>query len=329
MKRVCIVGAGAIGGLIGAKVAASGCAQVSALARGNTLAALREHGWRLQTGDGLVQAPAVASEQAGELGVQDIVVIAVKGPALPAVVTQIEPLIGPDTLVVPAMNGVPWWFAGGIAALKGARLESVDPGGAISAAIPQRQIVGAVVHVSASTTEPGFVQHTMGRGLILGEPQGGRSQRVEEVVLLLERAGFDATSSTSIRQDIWYKLWGNLTMNPVSALTGATGDKVLGDPLLRQFCSRAMEEASQIGEAIGCIIGQRPEDRHAITARLGAFKTSMLQDVESRRAVELDSIVTAVHELGSHLGIATPNIDALLGLTRVFARKHRLYPEQA
>ncbi|TGN98719.1 MULTISPECIES: 2-dehydropantoate 2-reductase [unclassified Burkholderia] len=328
MKRVCIVGAGAIGGFVGTKLAASGQAEVSALARGQTLHALRERGWRLQTDVELVQAPAIASDRAEELGVQDIVVIAVKGPALPTVATQIGPLIGPDTLIVPMMNGVPWWFSDGVQALNGNRLESVDPGGVVAASIPQRQIVGAVVHASTSTTEPGLVLHKMGRGLILGEPQGGLSQRVQDIVLLLEHAGFDVKHSDSIRQDIWYKLWGNLTLNPVSAVTGATSDRVLGDPLLRQFCTRAMEEAALIGASIGCVIEQGPEDRHAITAKLGAFKTSMLQDVEGQRAIELDSIVTAVHELGRCLGIETPNIDALLGMTRVFARTRGLYPEQ-
>ncbi|BFG79789.1 2-dehydropantoate 2-reductase [Paraburkholderia terrae] len=329
MKRVCIVGAGAIGGFIGAKVAASGETEVSALARGKTLEALRTHGWRLRTEAELVQAPAIASDRAEELGVQDIIFIAVKGPALSSVATQIGPLIGPDTVVIPAMNGVPWWFSEGISALKGARLESVDPGGVIAKAIPQRHIVGAVVHASTSTTEPGLVLHKMGRGLILGEPQGGHSQRVGSIVELLGNSGFEVKHSESVRQDIWYKLWGNLTLNPVSAITGATADKVLGDLLLRQFCSRAMEEASQIGAAIGCAIEQSPEDRHEITAKLGAFRTSMLQDVENNRAIELDSIVTAVHEFGLRLGIATPNIDALLGLTRVFARTRGLYREQA
>jgi 2-dehydropantoate 2-reductase len=169
----------------------------------------------------------------------------------------------------------------------------------------------------------------MGQGLIVGEPAGDKSERVQRVAELLSEAGFDVTHSTQVRYDIWYKLWGNMTMNPVSAITGATIDRVLGDPLVRAFCSAAMGEAAAIGALIGCAIEQTPEDRHAVTAKLGAFKTSMLQDVEAGRAIELDAIVGAVQEIGQRLGLATPNIDALLGLTRLFARVRGLYPDAA
>jgi 2-dehydropantoate 2-reductase len=169
----------------------------------------------------------------------------------------------------------------------------------------------------------------MGQGLIVGEPGGGESARVQRIAGLLTEAGFDVTASSRIRYDIWYKLWGNMTMNPVSAITGATVDRVLDDPLVRAFCSAAMREAAAIGNAIGCPLTQDPEDRHAVTRKLGAFKTSMLQDVEAGRQIELDSIVTAVWEIGRRLNIATPNIDALLGLTRIFGRVHGLYPEAA
>jgi 2-dehydropantoate 2-reductase len=290
---------------------------------------LKEHGWRLRQGDRLIQAPAVASDKAEELGVQDLVVIAVKGPALAAVAPQISPLLGPDTVVLPAMNGVPWWFNKGVAALGDAPLDSVDPGGRIAAAIPLGHVVGCVVHASTAAIEPGLVQHKMGQGLIIGEPGGGESARVQRIAGLLTEAGFDVTASSRIRYDIWYKLWGNLTMNPVSAITGAAVDRLLDDPLVRAFCSAAMREAAAIGNAIGCPLAQNPEDRHAVTRKLGAFKTSMLQDVEAGRQIELDSIVTAVWEIGRRLGIPTPNIDALLGLTRIFGRVHGLYPEAA
>jgi len=327
MKKICIVGAGAIGGFLGAKLAALDDVEVSALARGKTLEALRQHGWRLRTAERTVSSPVRASHSASELGPQELVIIAVKGPALVQVAAEIAPLITEDTVVLPAMNGVPWWFAGGVEALRGKTLESVDPGGSIARAIPQRHVLGAVVHASTSTPEPGLVAHKMGNGLIVGEPEGGESARARRVAQLLCRAGFDVTLSTGIRQDIWYKLWGNLTMNPVSAITGATVDRVLADPLVRAFCSSAMAEASQIGARIGCAIEQSPEDRHVVTAKLGAFKSSMLQDVEAGRAIELDSIVSAVRELGQHLGIQTPNIDALLGLARLFGRVRGLYPE--
>ena len=325
--RVCIIGGGAIGGFIGARLAAAGEASVSAIARGATLASLRAHGWRLREGERLVQAPVIAAEGAAELGVQDLVVVAVKAPALSEVARGIAPLLGPATMVLPAMNGVPWWFGAGVRALEDAPLESVDPGGTIAAAIPFRRVVGAVVHASAASVEPGLVEHKMGYGLIVGEPAGGNSERVQRVADLFARAGFDLTHSAAIRRDIWYKLWGNMTMNPVSALTGATADRILADPLVRAFCSGAMREAAAIGALLGCPIEQDPEDRHAITARLGAFKTSMLQDVEAGRAIELDAIVGAVRELGQRLGVATPNIDALFGLARLFGRVRRLYPE--
>ena len=324
--KVCIVGAGAIGGFIGTKLAAAGRAEVSALARGATLAALRERGWRMNTAGGRVHAPARASDNAAELGAQDLVVIAVKGPALTAVARRIAPLLGPQTIVLPAMNGVPWWFCRGVPGFEGVTLESVDPGGEIAAAIAFERVLGCVVHASTSAPEPGLVQHRMGQGLIVGEPRGGRSERAQRVVDLLAHAGFDATHADNVRYDAWYKLWGNLTMNPVSAITGATIDGMLGDPLVRGFCSAAMLEAAVIGARIGCAIAQSPEDRHAITAKLGAFKTSMLQDVEAGRAIELDAIVGAVHEIGSRLGVPMPAIAALLGLTRLFGRVHGLYP---
>jgi 2-dehydropantoate 2-reductase len=328
MKKVCIVGAGAIGGLIGTKLAAAGRAEVSALARGATLAALQQQGWRLKTAAGLVQAPARAAGQAAELGPQDLVVIAVKGPALTQVARGIAPLLAPHTVVLPAMNGVPWWFCQGVAGFPGGPLVSVDPGGAIATTIPFEQVLGCVVHASASTPEPGLVQHQMGQGLIVGEPRGGASERAQAAVDLLAQAGFEVKLADNVRYDIWYKLWGNMTMNPVSALTGATIDRVLGDPLVREFCSAAMQEAAAIGERIGCAIAQSPEDRHAVTARLGAFKTSMLQDVEAGRPIELDAIVGAVHEIGQRLGLATPKVAALLGLARLFARMRGLYPQE-
>jgi 2-dehydropantoate 2-reductase len=327
MKNVCIVGAGAIGGLIGTRLAAAGTAQVSAVARGATLEALRSQGWRVQGSDGLLQATAVASSDPRELGVQDLVVLAVKCTALTQVAQTLAPLIGSDTLVMPAMNGVPWWFCHGVEGFPQGHLQHVDPHGAVAAAIPYTQVLGCVVHASAHTSEPGLVQHKMGRGLIVGEPCGGDSARVQQVVDLLKAAGFDATQSSQIRYDIWYKLWGNMTMNPVSAITGATADRLLADPLVRDFCSAAMAEAQQIGARIGCPIAQSPPDRHAITAKLGAFKTSMLQDAQAGRAIELDAIVGAVREIGQRLDIATPQIDTLLGLTRLFARVHGLYPD--
>jgi 2-dehydropantoate 2-reductase len=325
--KVCIVGAGAIGGFIGARLAVAGAAEVSALARGATLEALRTQGWRLREGDRLVRGPARVAADPGALGPQDLVVIAVKAPAMGEVARVIAPLLGPATIVLPAMNGVPWWFGQGIAALGPAPLASVDPGGAIAAAVPVERVIGCVVHASAATSEPGLVLHKMGDGLIIGEPGGEGSARLQALGDLLAAAGFTVTLSPHIRRDIWYKLWGNLTINPVSALTGATADRILDDPLVRDFCSAAMREAAAIGARIGCAIEQSPEQRHAVTRALGSFKTSMLQDAERGRPLELDAIVASAREIGARVGIATPSIDALLGLARLYARTRGLYPD--
>ncbi|MGH8277445.1 MAG: 2-dehydropantoate 2-reductase, partial [Steroidobacteraceae bacterium] len=249
-----------------------------------------------------------------ELGTQDLVILALKQQVLPALAPRLAPLIAADTVVLPAMNGVPWWFSDGIAALGNEPLQSVDPGGVTAAVIPVSHVVGCVVHASAAATAPGVTTHRMGHGLIIGEPTGADSPRLALIAAALTRAGFEVSRSPRIRYDIWYKLWGNMTMNPVSALTGATMDRVLDDELVSEFCSAAMCEAAAIGARIGCEVRESPQDRHAVTRKLGAFKTSMLQDVQASRALELNALVGAVREIGQRVGVATPMIDALFGL---------------
>ena len=323
--KACIYGAGAIGGWIGAGLARVGVS-LSVVARGATLQALQTHGLRIEQGGEQHSLPVQASASPAELGVQDLVVIAVKAPALVEVARQIAPLIGPDTVVLTAMNGVPWWFLQGFGGgLSGTRLQSVDPTGEITAAIPASQVIGCVVHASCSLNGPGHVKHHFGNGLIIGEPAGGLSPRTEALLALLLKAGFQASASAQIQRDVWYKLWGNMSVNPVSALTGATTDRILGDPQVRDFISAVMREAKAIGEHIGIPIDQQPEDRHAVTRKLGAFKTSMLQDVEAGRSVELDALVTVVRELGELTAVATPFTDALLGLARLKTRQLGLY----
>jgi 2-dehydropantoate 2-reductase len=323
--KVCIYGAGAIGGWIGSRLARAGCS-VSLVARGATLAALRLHGLRLYQ-NGTVSSHTVScSSVPAELGVQDLVVLAVKAPSLPEVARGIAPLIGPGTMVLTAMNGVPWWFLqsfGGT--LAGTRLKSVDPDGALAQAIPAAHIVGCVVHASCSTDEPGLVHHHFGNKLILGEPSGENTDRVGALAAWLEKAGFEAPVSRRIQTDIWFKLWGNMTVNPISALTGATTDMIMGDELVRGFISSVMLEAKEIGARLGIVIDQQPEDRHAVTLKLGAFKTSMLQDVEAGKPVELDALVTVVKELGGLTKVPTPFTDALLGLARLQAQVKGLY----
>ena len=323
--KICIYGAGAIGGWIGARLAAIG-EPVSVVARGATLAALQTHGLRLQQAEGLLQVPVQAADNAAALGVQDLVVVAVKAPALAEVARGIAPLLGPHTMVLTAMNGVPWWFFQGFGgAYAGTALKAVDASGAIAAAIPARHVVGGVVHASCALQAPGVVQHHFGNKLILGEPSGQQTERAKALAALLKRAGFEAPLSEQIQRDTWYKLWGNMTVNPVSALTGATTDLILDDPLVRDFISQVMREAKEIGARIGIPIDQQPEDRHAVTRKLGAFKTSMLQDVEAGKPVELDALVTVVQELGVLTAVPTPYTDALLGLARLQARVKGLY----
>ncbi len=326
-NKITIYGAGAIGGWLGARLAAQG-ADLSAVARGDTLAALRAHGLRLrEDGAGGERAhPVRAAEHPAELGAQDLVIVAVKAPALAQVAWHIGPLLGPETVVLTAMNGVPWWFPQGFGgALAGARLQSVDPDGAIGQAIPVRHVIGAVVHASCSLDAPGVVRRHFGNGLIVGEPAAGDTPRLRALAALLRGAGFDATASPRIQQDVWYKLWGNMTINPISALTGATADRVLDDELVRGSASRVMAEAREIGARLGVPIEQTPEDRHAVTRRLGAFRPSMLQDVEAGKAVEIDALVGSVRELGQLAGVPTPFTDALLGLSRLHARGRGLY----
>lgn len=327
--KICIYGAGAVGGFIGAQLAHAGY-EVTVVARGATLKALNEHGLRLQS-DGSSRVEKVrATDVPAELGVQDLVIVAVKTTAMAEVAQKIAPLIGPDTIVMTAMNGVPWWFFDGFGGeYAGTRLASVDPDGAIAAAIPSHTIVGCVVHGSFSLNEPGFVRHGFGKKLIIGEPNGSDSERIHKLEQLLGTADLEIVVSGSIQYDIWFKLWGNMTMNPVSAVTGATCDLVLDDPLVKKFCLDIMAEAGRIGARIGCPIAQSGEERNALTRKLGAFKTSMLQDVEAGRAVELDALVGAVREIGQKVGEPVPNIEALLGLARLQARVRGLYPWEA
>ena len=329
-ERICIYGAGAIGGWLGAGLAGAGQA-VNVVARGDTLAALREHGLRLREGSGADERERAftvsASDQPSELGVQDLVIVSVKAPAMAEVARGIGPLIGPNTVVLTAMNGVPWWFLQGFGgAAQGRTLQSVDAGGAIARAIGAQHVVGCVVHASCSLDDPGIVRHRMGNGLIVGEPSGADTPRLQALAALLGGAGFDVTVSPQIQRDVWFKLWGNMTMNPICAMTGATSDRVLDDELVRGFATAVMLEAREIGARIGVPIEQTPEDRHAITRKLGAMKPSMLQDVQAGRAVELDALVGAVRELGQITGVPTPYTDALLGLARLHAQVRGLYP---
>ena len=321
--RICVLGAGAIGGFLGTRLATAGV-KTSAVARGATLDALRTHGWRVRERDGsLTTAPVHATADAAELGVQDLVILAVKAQSLHGALDSLLPLVGTDTTVVAALNGVPWWFFEGFGGpCQGMLLDSVDPDGLLARNVPVRHVVGTVVYMSSATPEPGLVRHVSGNRFILGEPDGNDSPRVRELAALLGGAGLTAEASTQIHGDIWRKLWGTMTMNPVTALTRATADRVFEDPLVVQFCRNAMLEAQRIGALIGCPTEETVEARiDFIRGTLGAARarTSMLQDMEAGRTLELDALVGTLHDIGAHLGVPTPSIDALLGLTRLAA----------
>jgi 2-dehydropantoate 2-reductase len=239
-----------------------------------------------------------------------------------------------DTTVLGAMNGVPWWFFDGLPAgapvdTRGWVLDSVDPGGRLRQHMPPARVVGGVLHLAASTLGPGHVRHGQGKRLVLGDAVAradrGASPRTQAVAALLAEAGVDVEVSDCVQREVWFKLWGNVTMNPVSALTGATLDQILDDDLVRGFCSGVMAEAQALGALIGLPITQTPEERHAVTAKLGAVRTSMLQDTLAGRPLEIDALVTAVHEIGRRLRQPTPQLDALLGLVRLMARGRGLY----
>ncbi|WP_439586837.1 2-dehydropantoate 2-reductase [Hydrogenophaga sp.] len=330
MKRICIYGLGAVGGLMAARLAAAGVA-VNAVARGPTLAAIQSNGIELRetiSGRSVITRHALnAAEAPAELGVQDLVVLAVKTTGMQQVAAEIGPLLGKHTTVLSAMNGVPWWFLHGMdPELARIGLNTVDPQRVISQAIDPASVIGCVTHLSAAAPAPGVVQHVAGHRLIMGEPMGAvPGPRCEQTMNVFRTAGFEVEPADSIQREIWFKLWGNMTVNPISALTGATGDLIMADDLVRAFMSRCMLEAAAIGRRIGLPIEVDPEERHAVTSQLGAFRTSMLQDAEAGKPLELDALVAAVVEIARQLQIPTPQIDTLLGLARLKARVAGMY----
>jgi 2-dehydropantoate 2-reductase len=314
--NVGIVGAGAIGGWVAARLALAGNA-VSMLARGETRDALRS-GLRLSERGRDEVAELRMSAEPAELGPQELLVLAVKAPSLADAAEAARPMIAANSLILPMLNGVPWWF------VPGEPLQSVDPDGRIAQALPLAHVIGCVVHASCRRAAPGHVHVVHAEKLILGEPGGGAGERVEAIAQLFEAAGIAAERSGDVRRAIWYKLWGNATINPLSALTRASADKLLADPHLRAFMLGAMAELAEVGAAIGCPIGESGEDRMAVTARLGAFKPSMLQDVEAGRAIELDALLGAPREIAAREGIATPALDRIYALTALLADSLRL-----
>jgi 2-dehydropantoate 2-reductase len=307
--NICVVGAGAIGGWIAARLALAGN-EVSVVSRGDTLHAIETEGLLLADNGDVRCVAVAASEDPLALGAHDVVILAVKAPALPLIASGLEPLIGPRTQIVPMLNGVPWWFTD-------EPLWSVDPDLSIADALPLDQVVGSVVHASCFRSAPNHVTVKQADRLILGETGGGSSERIEELCMLFENAGIRCNGSDDIRSEVWYKLWGNATLNPMSALTRSTADRLLDDDVIRAFMADAMGELAAVGAAIGCPIRESAEDRMEVTARLGAFKSSMLQDVEAGRPIELEALLGAPREIAGRVGVETPQLDRLYAMTRL------------
>jgi len=323
--KVAIYGAGATGGYLGAKLALSGV-DTTLIARGPHLEAMRWGGVRLLTADEELVAHPLCTDDPAEAGPQDFVIVALKAHSVPKVVDAMQPLLGPDTAVVTAQNGVPWWYFHGIGGeWEGARLKSVDPGGRQWDGIGPERAIGCVVYVATEIAEPGVITHSYGNKFSLGEPSGRKTPRIRALSRALSEAGVRAPVRR-IRQEIWMKLLGNVSFNPISALTLATLDRVATEPGTRGVARGMMEETRAIGEALGVRFRLDIEKRIDGAAAVGAHRTSMLQDLERGRAMEIDALVTSVQELGRLVGVPTPTIDVVLALVRQRAEIAGLYP---
>jgi 2-dehydropantoate 2-reductase len=322
--KICVYGAGAVGGLIAAWLSRSRH-EVSVVARGPHLEAIRQSGLRVrERASGKVEAHSIRAESdPARLGPQDYVIVAVKAQSLPEVAESIAPLVGDETSILTAMNGVPWWF---FARLKpGQRLESLDPSGGLARAMPAERIVGCVLHVAASTPEPGLISHTMGRRLILGEPGGKNTLRTRRIAEALTQAGCEIVVSDFIEKEYWVKLLGNVSMNPVSALTVSTSDRLLADRDVKAFMVQIMREVLAIGRAVGVDADIDPEARMDMARALGQFKTSMLQDLEAGKPLEIDGLLAGTLEIAAKAGVQAPFTHSLFGLIRARAMSSNQY----
>jgi 2-dehydropantoate 2-reductase len=320
--KIAIVGCGAIGGYVGAKLALAG-EEVTFIVRGANLEAVHGRGVRLILGDGSEQRASnvMATQHCAAAGAQELVILAVKAHQLEAVASDVPHLFGPDTVVVPMQNGIPYWYFhrhGG--ELAGSVVRSVDPGGVIARMIPAERVVGCVVYPATELIAPGVVKHIEGDRFPVGEPDGTSSERVRRVSQCFARAGFKAPVLEDIRAEIWLKLWGNLTFNPISALTRSTLADICQFPATRELAAAMMTEAQTIAHKLGIVFRVSLEKRIAGAERVGQHKTSMLQDVEAGRPPELEALVGSVVELGRLTRTPTPHIDTVYGLTRLLAR---------
>jgi 2-dehydropantoate 2-reductase len=324
--KICVFGAGAIGGYMGVKLAQAG-ADVSLVARGPHLAAMQENGLTLIEEDGAPQTVKVrASDNAADLGPQDYVIVTLKAHSVPPVVPHMQPLIGENTTIVSGVNGVPWWYFHKIGTdLEGTRLETVDPGNAQWDGFGPDRVLGCVVYPAAEVPEPGVIKHIEGNRFSLGEPDGSKSERALALSKALSAAGLKAPVRPRLRDEIWVKLWGNLSFNPISALTHATLDVLCTDEGTRPVARNMMLEAQTIAEKLGVKFPIDVERRIDGGAAVGAHRTSMLQDFDQGRPMEIDALVGSVQELGRVTDTPTPTIDTVLALTKLRARSAGLY----
>lgn len=324
--KFCIYGAGAIGGLIGAHLARSG-ADVTLIARGPHLEAIRANGLRVSGKSGDFTVTPRATDDPAAAGPQDIVIVALKAHQVPAIAKRMTPLLGQKTAVVMAVNGVPWWYFYGLdGPLKDRRLPIVDPGDAQWRHIGPQRVIGCVVYPAAEVVAPGQLRHVENDRFTLGEPDGTKSARVVALSEAMTAAGFKAPVKSDIRTEIWVKLWGNVAFNPISALTGGTLKGIAEDAATRAVVRGVMNEAEAIANKLGVTMPIPVEKRMDGAAGVGEHKTSMLQDFERGRAIELDAIVGAVAELGRLVDVPTPMIDTIYALTRLKAVRAGLYP---
>ena len=320
--KIAIVGAGAIGGYLGAKLALAG-EDITFIARNKNLAAINANGFRLRLEDGSEQhaANVRAVQNMADAGVQDAVLLTLKAHQVRDVLPDLRALFGPHTMVVSMLNGVPWWYFHRLAGpYEGRQLDSVDPGGVIASHIEPGRVIGSVVYPAAELVEPGVVRVIEGNRFTLGEPDGTRSPRIEALSQAMMRAGFKSPIAKDIRAEIWVKLWGNLSFNPISALTHATLQDICRHPPSRELAAKMMREGQAVAEALGIGFKISLEQRMAGAEAVGAHKTSMLQDVEHGRALELDALVGSVIELGRITGTPTPNIEAIYAAASLLSK---------
>ncbi|MER8748394.1 2-dehydropantoate 2-reductase [Mesorhizobium sp. M1050] len=324
--KITIFGAGAIGGYLAAKLAITGRTDLSIVARGAHLGAIKANGLRLIEDGREISVPVRAAAKAEELGAQDYVVLALKAHSLTPALDQIAPLLGEHTSVVTMQNGVPWWYFHGVGGpLEGTRLSAVDPGGNIWTRIGPQRVIGSVVYPAVEVDDPGLIRHVEGKRFSLGEPSGERSERVTLLADEMVKAGLQAPVRDDIRSEIWVKLWGNLSFNPISALTGSTLAAIVADEGTRTLARTMMLEAQAIGESLGVRFPIAVDRRIKGAGDVGEHKTSMLQDLERGRPMEIDALVTAVQELGRLTDRPTPTIDAVLALVRRLAVERGCY----